>query len=81
MSTSSNAISTKSRLVACLSNQGYEASLEPRKIYTALRDSDAAKHRQVRVVDESGNDYLFPSSLFATVTVRGKVRLAVLGTI
>ena len=49
--------------------------------YTALRDSDAAKHSQVRVVDESGNAYLFPSSLFATVTVRGKARLAMPGVI
>ena len=78
MSTRSNAISTKSRLVVCLRNDGYEASLEPRKIYTALRDTDATRHNQLRVIDESGSDYLFPSSLFATVTLRGKARVAVL---
>ena len=81
MSTRSNAISTKSRLVVCLSNAGYEASLEPRKIYRALRDADATRHNQIRVIDESGSDYLFPSSLFATVTLRGKARLAVLSAI
>ena len=78
MSTRSNAISTKTRLVVCLSNEGYEASLEPRKIYTAIRDADTIRHNQLRVIDESGSDYLFPSSLFATVTLRGKARLAVL---
>lgn len=65
----------------CLSNEGYEASLERRKIYTALRDADGARHDQLRVIDESGTDYLFPASLFATVTLRGKARLAVLGAI
>ena len=78
MSSRSNAISTKPRLVVCLSNEGYEASLEPRKIYTAIRDADATRHSQLRVVDESGSDYLFPSSLFATVTLRGKARLDML---
>lgn len=81
MSTRSNTISIKSRLVVCLANDGYEASLEPRKIYTALRDADAARHNQLRIIDESGTDYLFPSSLFATVTVRGKARLAMLTAI
>ena len=40
----------------CLKNKGYEVSLEPRKIYQVLPDLDAAKHRQLRVIDESGED-------------------------
>lgn len=54
------------KFVACLNNKGYEVSLEPRKIYQALPDPDAARHRQLRVVDESGDDYLYPASYFAS---------------
>ncbi len=53
--------------VVCVKNRGYEAALELRKIYEALTDSNAAKHRQLRVVDESGEDYLYPEAFFASV--------------
>lgn len=56
--TRSKRTSTGSRLVLCLSNEGYEASLEPRKIYASLADVDAAKEGQLHVIDESGEDYL-----------------------
>jgi hypothetical protein len=46
------------KFVVCLKNKGYEVSLEPRKIYQVLPDPDAARHRQLRVIDESGDDYL-----------------------
>lgn len=81
MSTRSKHISTKSRLVVCLSNAGYEVSLEPRKIYKALQDAAAAKHHQLRVIDESGEDYLFPAALFAPIVLRGKARLAILAAV
>jgi hypothetical protein len=45
--------------VVCIRNEGYEASLERRKIYEALPDADAEAHNQLRVIDESGDDYLF----------------------
>jgi hypothetical protein len=64
-----------------LRNDGYEVSLEPRKIYAALKDADAEKHDQLRVIDESGEDYLFPASLFAPITLRGKIRKAVLAAL
>jgi hypothetical protein len=48
-------------MVICILNRGYEVSLEPRKVYEVLRDPDAAKHGQLRVVDESGEDYLYPN--------------------
>ena len=41
------------KFVICLRNKGYEASLEPLKLYRLLADRDAAKHKLVRVVDES----------------------------
>lgn len=62
---------TKSRrkksFVVCLSNDGYAASLEPRKIYVALRDVEAERNGLLRVVDESGEDYLYSRSHFAAL--------------
>ena len=51
----------------CIDNRGYEASLEVRKIYEVLTDRVAEKHHQVRAIDESGEDYLYPSDFFAPV--------------
>lgn len=57
----------------CLTNQGYEVSLEVRKLYEVLPDPDAEKHGQIRVVDESGEDYLYPASAFDRVALPAKV--------
>lgn len=81
MSSRSRSISTKAQLLVCLRNEGYEVALEPRKIYAALPDADAKKHDQVRVVDESGEDYLFPASFFAPITLRGRAKKAVLAAV
>ena len=61
--------STTKQFVICIENEGYEVSLERRKIYQALPDPDAAKHRQIRVIDESGEDYLYPAAYFVDVTL------------
>jgi hypothetical protein len=56
--------------VVCLNNSGYEASLERHKIYRALEDSAALeKHGQIRIVDESGEDYLYPATRFIALAV------------
>ena len=55
----------KKSFVVCLSNDGYAASLEPRKIYVALRDAAAERNGLLRVVDESGEDYLYARDRFA----------------
>ncbi|HEY8021586.1 MAG TPA: hypothetical protein VIH93_10815, partial [Thermoanaerobaculia bacterium] len=55
--------------VLCVDNAGYEASLEPRKVYRAIDDPSAEKHGMIRVVDESGEDYLFPARLFVPIAV------------
>ena len=65
------------KFVVCLDNQGYEVSLERRKLYQVLSDRQAAKHRQVRVVDESGEDYLYPESLFAAIDLPQPLRRAI----
>jgi len=57
----------KSQYVACLSNEGYPAALVVRRIYRRLLDPDAEKEGLLRVVDESGEDYLYPSHLFLVV--------------
>lgn len=66
------------RLLICLDNKGYTVSLEKRKVYLALPDATALKHGQVRVIDESGEDYLYPKSLFLPITVPASLRKAIL---
>ena len=58
---------TRSRYVLCISNVGYAASLEPRKVYESIPDAEGARHGLVRVIDESGGDYLYPRDMFAPV--------------
>lgn len=66
------------QLVVCVDNDGYSVSLEKRKIYVALRDATADKHNMLRIVDESGEDYLYPKALFRSVTLPLPVKKAVL---
>jgi hypothetical protein len=66
------------QLVVCVDNRGYRASLEKRKIYIALRDSVAEKHGLVRIVDESGEDYLYPRAFFRVIALPQSVKKAVL---
>ncbi|MBI3754848.1 MAG: hypothetical protein HY265_01625 [Deltaproteobacteria bacterium] len=57
----------RKHFMICVDNHGYESSLEARKLYEVLTDRTAEKHRQIRVIDESGDDYLYPESFFAPV--------------
>ncbi len=57
----------KKSFVVCLSNDGYAASLGRMKIYVALRDSEAEPNGLLRVIDESGDDYLYARSRFAAL--------------
>jgi len=69
--------SSRKKFVVCLRNKGYEVSLERRKIYQVLPDPEAAKIKQVRVIDESGEDYLYPQSFFAPIELPQPLRRAV----
>ena len=60
----------------CIDNAGYAVSLELRKIYEALPDPDAGHHGQVRIIDESGDDYLYPANRFVAITLSSAVRQA-----
>jgi hypothetical protein len=66
------------QLVVCIHNDGYEVSLEKRKIYVALRDPTAEKHDLLRVIDESGEDYLYPKAFFREIELPQAVRKAVI---
>jgi hypothetical protein len=56
-----------------VSNQNYPASLELRKLYPVLEDAFAAEHGMLRVIDESGEDYLFPSEYFVRVELPASI--------
>jgi hypothetical protein len=66
------------QLVVCIDNDGYEVSLEKLKIYVALRDGTAEKHDLLRVIDESGEDYLYPKTFFREIELPLAIRKAVL---
>lgn len=53
----------------CLRNRGYAASLEVRKLYPVVSDPEAAANDLIRVIDESGEDYLYPARLFQPLTL------------
>jgi hypothetical protein len=66
------------KLAVCIDNDGYSASLEKRKIYVTLRDQSAEKHGLVRVVDESGEDYLYPKAFFRPIDLPQPLKRAIL---
>ena len=66
------------RLFVCLDNAGYEVSLERRKIYVALPDTKAERGGYLRIIDESGEDYLYPTQRFVAAELPVSTRRAVL---
>ena len=72
-------MSDKERQFAvCIRNEGYEESLESRKIYEVLEDSKAAQLGMVRVIDEEGEDYLYPQEWFLPIQLPESIEQAVL---
>jgi hypothetical protein len=66
------------RFAVCIRNDGYEASLERNKIYAVLPDDDAEREGDLRVVDESGEDYLFSADRFVAIEVPSAVKASLL---
>lgn len=66
------------RFAVCVNNKRYGASLEKRKIYVVVPDRSAERIGHLRVIDESGEDYLYPKSLFAAVRLPLQTKRAVL---
>ncbi len=62
----------------CLSNADYPASLELHKVYRVLPDKDAARDGDIRVIDESGEDYLYPADYFVVIDLPPAVERALL---
>jgi hypothetical protein len=68
----------ESVFAVCINNRDYPASLELHKIYRVLPDEDAAEDGDIRVVDESGEDYLYRAKDFVVIDVPAEVRGALL---
>lgn len=71
-------MSAKHQFAICIQNEGYPASLELWKVYRVLPDEKAEKHQLIRVVDESGEDYLYSESWFVPITLPQEAEKAML---
>jgi hypothetical protein len=69
------------QLLVCINNENCAASLEKRKIYVTLRDPATEKKGLVRIIDESGEDYLYPKGFFRAIALPSAVKKAVLTAI
>jgi len=75
-----NKKATEAGFGVCLKNEGYAASLERHKIYRILRDPAAEKDGDLRIIDESGEDYLYPKEWFVLIDVPKAVETSLLRT-
>jgi hypothetical protein len=64
------------KYVVCVRNAGYEASLELRKLYAMVDDPDAEANHLIRVIDESGEAYVYPARLFQRITLPAEIQRA-----
>ena len=69
--------SARSEYVVCLDNSDYEASLERHKIYRVIDDAAARAAGDTRIIDESGEDYLYPSERFVAISLSAEVEEAI----
>lgn len=67
---------TKARIAICVNNEEYPASLELHKVYRVLPDKEAEQDGDLRVIDESGEDYLYPAEYFVLVELPAKTAQA-----
>ena len=66
------------KFAICVNNADYPASLELHKIYRVLADKDAEADGDMRIIDESGEDYLYPANYFVLVKLPQAVEESVL---
>jgi hypothetical protein len=71
-------MSEHTRFAVCIRNAGYSASLELRKLYEVIEDLEAEKDQMIRIVDESGEDYLYSADRFVFAPLPAAVEQAVL---
>ena len=65
------------QFAVCIRNDEYEESLDLRKIYKVLPDEVAGKHGMLRVIDEEGEDYLYPKEWFLPIELPGNIEQAI----
>ena len=73
-------MNAKPQFAICVNNEGYPASLQLWKVYRVLQDEKGERHKMLRVIDESGEDYLFSASYFVPVELPQTVESALLAT-
>ncbi len=73
-------MNAKPQFAICVKNEEYPASFQLWKVYRGLPDERGARHNMIRVVDESGEDYLFSASYFVPVELPQAVESALLTT-
>jgi len=73
--------SMKNKFLLCVNNKGYEASLELRKLYENITDKEAERHNQLRIIDESGEDYLYPAAYFAPIRLLTETKNKILSKV
>lgn len=64
----------ETQFVVCIKNEGYVAALELRKIYKMIPDMQATNHHYLRIIDESGEDYLYPADYFVPIELPKSVK-------
>ena len=72
------AATSRRRFAVCVDNRGYGVSLERNKIYLVVPDKEAVKGGDLRVIDESGEDYLFSADCFVAIDVPAAVKASLL---
>ncbi len=72
--------STPTRFAVCINNTAYPDDLMVRTIYQVLADESAARSNYIRVVDETGEDYLYPAELFVIIDVPAEAQKALIQT-
>jgi hypothetical protein len=78
MTTMNHATQTRPWFAVCINNTEYPTSLERHKIYRVLPEEEAARDGDIRVIDESGEDYLYPAAYFVVIDVPQEVEHAIL---
>lgn len=73
-------MSAKLQFAICIKNEEYPASLQLWKVYRVLPDEKGARHNMIRVIDESGEDYLFSADYFVPVELPQAAESAFLAT-
>ena len=68
----------ENKYVVCINNKNYEASLEPRKIYEIIPNKKTEAEQLIRIIDESGEDYLYPIEYFVAIELEQSIKMKIM---